>query len=136
MYLLVQKIPNIKDLGPSKLLNQVKSFLPQLEAAEMSLQARVDAGENVDIENIEEEKPHIEMNFGLNEIHNSDSGSSDSDPDSPPSPAERDNSYTSDSDVDTSSSSSSCSCKVKTFNKSCCNVGGSPKKIKWLSIGK
>lgn len=105
------KFPTIQHVGPSKLLDQVKSFLPQLEAAEMSLQARVDAGENVDVENLDEDNPHIEMNFGFNEIDKSNSGSSDSEPDSPTSPAERDNSYTSDSDVDTSSSTSSCSCK-------------------------
>ena len=79
----------------------------------------MDAGEDVDLENIEEDKAHIEMNFEVNEMKNSaldcSSGSSDSDPDSPPSPAERDNSYTSDSDCDTSSSTSPCSCKVRVF---------------------
>ena len=79
----------------------------------------MDAGEDVDLENIEEDTAHIEMNFEVNEMNNStlgsSSGSSDSDPDSPPSPADRDNSYTSDSDFDTSSSTSSCSCKVTAF---------------------
>lgn len=107
--------PEINHVGPSNLLTQVKSFLPALKAAELSLRSRMDAGEDVDLENIEEDKAHIEMNFEVNEMNNStldsSSGSSDSDPDSPPSPAERDNSYTSDSDVDTSSSTSPCSCK-------------------------
>ena len=108
---------------------QVKSFLPELKASESSLKARLEAGEDVDIENISEDNPHIEMNFQINEMENtksstsesseSDSSSpstprkntelwtSDSDPDSPQSPEERNNSWTSDSDID---SSSSCSC--------------------------
>ena len=121
--------PEIKYIGPSKLLSHVKSFLPELKASESSLKARLEAGEDVDIENISEDNPHIEMNFQINEMENtksstsesseSDSSSpstprkntelwtSDSDPDSPQSPAERNNSWTSDSDID--SSSSSCS---------------------------
>ena len=119
-FLFLGKIcPEINHVGPSNLLTQVKSFLPALKAAELSLRSRMDAGEDVDLENIEEDKAHIEMNFEVNEMNNStldsSSGSSDSDPDSPPSPAERDNSYTSDSDVDTSSSTSPCSCKVTVF---------------------
>ena len=90
--------------------------MPKLESAEVSLRARIKAGENVDVENIDEEdNTHIEMNLGFTQDNNSShtsSGSSDSEPDSPPSPADRDNSYTSDTDVDTSSSASSCSCKV------------------------
>ena len=113
-------------------MGQVKSFLPEFKASELSLNARIEAGEDVDIENIKQDMPHIEMNFQINEMDNSanssldSSGSdssclesptkdgpwtSDSDPDSAPSPAERDNSWTSDSDVDSSSSSSS-SCRV------------------------
>ena len=109
-------------------MSQVKSFLPELKASELSLNAKLEAGEDVDIENIKDDAPHIEMNFQINETDNnalstselsdSDSNSSistskpndvwtsDSDPDSPPSPAERDNSWTSDSDIDSSSSSS------------------------------
>ena len=108
--------PPISHVGPSKLLDQVKCFLPKLEAAEVSLKSRIEAGENVDVEKIDEEnKAHIEMDLGFTKCNNSSprsSGSSDSEPDSPPSPADRDNSYTSDTDVDTSSSPSSCSCKV------------------------
>jgi len=120
--------PEIKYVGRSKLLSQVKSFLPELKASELSLNAKLEAGEDVNIENIQADAPHIEMNFQINETDNnalstsessdSDSNSSistskpndvwtsDSDPDSPPSPAERDNSWTSDSDIDSSSSSS------------------------------
>ena len=104
--------------------------MPELKASELSLNARLEAGEDVDIENIQQDTPHIEMNFQVNELDNkaistlessdSDDSSSfdtskpnniwtsDSDPDSTPSPAERDNSWTSDSDIDSSSSSSSC----------------------------
>lgn len=126
--------PEIKHVGTSKLLDQVKSFLPEFKASELSLNARMEAGEDVDIEKIKDDMPHIEMNFQINEMGNSaistlgssesDSSSpaspteskdvwtSDSDSDSAPSPAERDNSWTSDSDVDSSSSSSSSSCNA------------------------
>jgi len=130
--------PEIKYIGPSKLLSQVKSFLPELKASESSLKARLEAGEDVDIENISEDNPHIEMNFQINEMENtksstsesseSDSSSpstprkntelwtSDSDPDSPQSPEERNNSWTSDSDID---SSSSCSCSSDRDSSDC-----------------
>ena len=114
--------PTTSHVGSSKILEKVKGFLPKLEAAEVSLQTRIDAGENVNLEKIDdEENSHIEMNLGFTDAPKSSqysisSGSSDSEPDSPPSPAERDNSYTSDSDVDTSSSTSSCSCEVRSSN--------------------
>ena len=111
--------PIISNVGPSKLLEKVKTFLPKLEDAEETLRARIEAGANIDIEDVgEDSSSHIEMNIGISKTSNSSehcsSGSSDSEPDSSPSPAERDNSYTSDSDVDTSSSASTCSCQVTT----------------------
>lgn len=86
---------------PSDALARVKNFLPQLKKAEEDLKNQMESGQNVDIEDIEEDEKHIEMNVEL--------WSEDSDPDSPPSPAERDNAYTSDSDSSSSSSVSSSS---------------------------
>ena len=110
------KCPNISHAGPSKLLDRVKTFLPKLEAAEKTLRERIEAGENINIEDFGGDgNPHIEMNVGVtkpsNSAENSSSGSSDSEPDSSPSSADRDNSYTSDSDT-SSSSASTCSCQV------------------------
>merc|ERR1712223_644616 len=103
--------PEIKYIGPSKLLSHVKSFLPELKASESSLKARLEAGEDVDIENISEDNPHIEMNFQINEMENTKSSTSEfseSDSSSPSTPRKNTELWTSDSDID-SSSSSSCS---------------------------
>ena len=130
--------PKISKIGSCKLLDQVKNFLPKLKAAESTLQDRISAGENVDIENLEDNSAHIEMNVGLNTFQNSESdyssGTSDSDPDSPPSPAERDNSYTSDSEPSSSSTSSSSSCKVRNQMISERSVSGLSKQYTFITV--
>ncbi len=99
--------PNIGEFPKATgALARVKNFLPQLKKAEEDLKQQIDKGENVNIEDIEDDK-HIEMNVEL--FQDKTVWSEDSDPDSPPSPPERDNAYTSDSDSSSSDSVSSSS---------------------------
>lgn len=106
----------IAAMGPSKLLDRVKNFLPEIAAAQETLSRRIDAGENVDIENCPDDQNYVEMNVGIfqkdrskNEISVKDDAdwSEDSEPDSPLSAPDLNNEYTSDSDPDSSSASTS-----------------------------
>jgi len=90
----------------SALLARVRNFLPEMARAESELNARVSAGENVDVEDVCTNGTHIEMNVGL--VPEGD-GTSDSDSDSSQSHEDANNEFTSDSDLDSSSSSSSTS---------------------------
>jgi len=90
----------------SALLARVRNFLPEMARAETELNARVSAGENVDVEDVTAESgTHIEMNVGL--VAGDDGGgTSDSESDSSASNEDANNEFTSDSDLDSSSSSS------------------------------
>lgn len=90
-------------------LAAVKNFLPKLKKAEEDLNVQIENGANVDIEDIEEDSKHIEMNVELFQNNATNTWSEDSEPDSPPSPAERDNAFTSDTDSSSSDSVSSSS---------------------------
>ena len=110
---ILNKKPKIGDFPKtSDTLAKVKSFLPQLKKADQELQKQVEEGQNVNIEDVDEDHDkYVEMNVGvLQQQHNPDQEwSEDSEPDSPPSPAERDNAFTSDSDSSSSDSVSSSS---------------------------
>ncbi|XP_054751196.2 NOP protein chaperone 1-like [Lytechinus pictus] len=65
--LLIQKNKPFK-VGPSSVLDRVKSFLPQMEVANKQLEERIADGKTVDldIENVDNcEGPIIEMNLAL-----------------------------------------------------------------------
>ncbi|KAA0160720.1 hypothetical protein FNF28_05356 [Cafeteria roenbergensis] len=51
--------------GPSGLLDRLKAFLPQIEAANSDLSERVKAGEDVRIDSLTDEERFIEMNVML-----------------------------------------------------------------------
>ncbi|XP_071486621.1 uncharacterized protein [Diadema antillarum] len=80
-------------MGPSSVLNRVKSFLPELERANQQLDARLEKGstpEDLDIENVDEcSGPIIEMNLALCERED---GSSDDDDDDSDADSESDDS--------------------------------------------
>ena len=42
-------------------LDKVRSFLPQLEAANVDLQEKITAGDNVDLESVQDDERYIEM---------------------------------------------------------------------------
>ena len=114
--LLIEK-PNIKRFERSGVLDQVKSFLPQMAAAESKLsEALASKGsDKFDIENISGDDNVIEMDVALmkdedNMIVSPEERrwTSDSEDDSSQSPSE--NSFTSDTDISSSSTCSSSSC--------------------------
>jgi len=60
------KKPSIGKVEPSDILERVKQFLPQFEAANEDLQSQVDAGVSFDIEQLQnDDQPYIEMNLAL-----------------------------------------------------------------------
>jgi len=115
--LLIEK-PNIERFERSGVLDQVKSFLPQMAEAEAKLSEALASKGNdkFDIENISEDDNVIEMDVALMKDEAEDkmivsperSWTSDSEDDSSQSPSE--NSFTSDTDISSSSTCSSSSC--------------------------
>ena len=109
--LLVSK-PEIFRVSGSGVLNQVKTFLPQMAEAEKQLTQAVarDGGEKYNVENVRDDQSVVEMDIAVmnDDKEDRDAWSSDSDADSTPSPSE--NSYTSDTDISSSSTCSSSSC--------------------------
>ena len=113
--LLIEK-PNIKRFERSGVLDQVKSFLPQMAEAEAKLsEALASKGsDKFDIENISGDDNVIEMDVALMKdedkmiVSPERSWTSDSEDDSSQSPSE--NSFTSDTDISSSSTCSSSSC--------------------------
>ena len=108
------------------MINQVRSFLPQMADAEVKLAAALagGGGEQFNVENVTGDQRVIEMDIAMvqdrsatnsPEIRLTGKGpasplwTSDSEPDSTPSPSE--NSYTSDTDISSSSTCSSSSCE-------------------------
>ena len=109
--LLVDKPEIFRVPGPG-VLQQVKSFLPQMAEAGKQLNEAVarDGADKFNVENVgEDEENVIEMDLAvLDEDKDQEDWTSDSDADSTPSPSE--NSYTSDTDISSSSTCSSSSC--------------------------
>ena len=110
--LLVNKPEIFRVSGPG-ILDQVKSFLPQMAEAENQLNQAVarDGGEKYNVENVRDDQRVVEMDIavlGDGKKEEEDDWTSDSDADSTPSPSE--NSYTSDTDISSSSTCSSSSC--------------------------
>ena len=113
--LLIEK-PNIKRFERSGVLDQVKSFLPQMAEAESKLSEAlaVKGSDKFDIENISGDDNVIEMDVALMKdednmiVSPERSWTSDSEDDSSQSPSE--NSFTSDTDISSSSTCSSSSC--------------------------
>ena len=109
--LLVSKPEIFRVSGPG-VLDQVKTFLPQMAEAEKKLTQAVarDGGEKYNVENVRDDQSVVEMDIAVmnDDKEDRDAWSSDSDADSTPSPSE--NSYTSDTDISSSSTCSSSSC--------------------------
>eukprot|EP00092_Neocalanus_flemingeri_P009900 GFUD01010670.1.p1 GENE.GFUD01010670.1~~GFUD01010670.1.p1 ORF type:complete len:193 (-),score=79.82 GFUD01010670.1:91-669(-) len=119
--------PEIQRLGRSSVLDEVRSFLPQMAEAEVKLAAALAGGDGrqFDVENVTGDQRVIEMDIAMVQDRSGSSSpdirlsgtgpasptpawTSDSEPDSTPSPSE--NSYTSDTDISSSSTCSSSSC--------------------------
>jgi len=124
--------PEIQRLGRSSVLDEVRSFLPQMADAEVKLAAALAGGDRkqFDIENVTGDQRVIEMDIGMVQDRSGSNSpeirlthsepaspvwTSDSEPDSTPSPSE--NSYTSDTDISSSSTCSSSSCEDSPLRK-------------------
>eukprot|EP01114_Cavostelium_apophysatum_P020918 TRINITY_DN7152_c0_g1_i1.p1 TRINITY_DN7152_c0_g1~~TRINITY_DN7152_c0_g1_i1.p1 ORF type:complete len:283 (+),score=70.91 TRINITY_DN7152_c0_g1_i1:70-849(+) len=59
------KRPNIEKVGPSDVLERVRSFLPQMEAANEEMQEQIDLGADFNIEATDEDQRYIEMDLTL-----------------------------------------------------------------------
>ena len=107
--LLVDKPEIFRVPGPG-VLQQVKSFLPQMAEAGKQLNEAVarDGADKFNVEKVEDDENVIEMDIVLDKEKEKEDWTSDSDADSTPSPSE--NSYTSDTDISSSSTCSSSSC--------------------------
>ena len=110
--LLVEKpeIFRVPQGGPG-VLQQVKSFLPQMAEAGKQLKEAVarDGADKFNVESVGDDENVIEMDIAvLDQEKEKEDWTSDSDADSTPSPSE--NSYTSDTDISSSSTCSSSSC--------------------------
>ena len=111
--LLIDK-PEIKKFERSSVLDQVKSFLPQMADAESKLSEALAAqgSAKFNVENISGEDNVIEMDLALMKnnmmVSPPRNWTSDSEDDSSPSLSE--NSFTSDTDISSSSTCSSSSC--------------------------
>ena len=110
---LLESKPEIFRVSGPGVLDQVKSFLPQMAEAERQLTQAVarDGGQKFNVENVRDDQRVVEMDIAVmnDDKEVKDAWSSDSDADSTPSPSE--NSYTSDTDVSSSSTCSSSSCE-------------------------
>ena len=108
--LLVDKPEIFRVPGPG-VLQQVKSFLPQMAEAGKQLNEAVarDGADKFNVEKVDDDENVIEMDIAvLDKEKEKEDWTSDSDADSTPSPSE--NSYTSDTDISSSSTCSSSSC--------------------------
>ena len=107
--LLVDKPEIFRVPGPG-VLQQVKSFLPQMAEAGKQLNEAVarDGADKFNVEKVDDDENVIEMDIVLDKEKEKEDWTSDSDADSTPSPSE--NSYTSDTDISSSSTCSSSSC--------------------------
>jgi len=101
--------PDMSGVSKSKVLDQVKGFLPKMAEAEQQLNCAIKQGlsNRYNVEDVEDDEKVIEMDVAI--LKDSDEyWTSDSEADSTPSQSEND--YTSDSDISSSSACSSSSC--------------------------
>merc|ERR1719318_583003 len=106
---MMQGKPEIQRLGRSSVLDEVRSFLPQMADAEVKLAAALagGAGEQFDVENVTGDQRVIEMDIAMVQ----DRSGSNSPEIRLTGPAPASPLWTSDSDISSSSTCSSSSCE-------------------------